>query len=303
MGVGQALFLIALTLGAVYLIDALTLGLFDRLLKSRLRLVEAVCIDAFRKELSPDLRGILDIQLRQFWSQRYPGGKKVTFIYWSKKRERSVPRFANRARDLVVATVVLASTDGSLRRAECDIVFDEGVIRVLEFTRLPKVKKRAALSVEKVILHEDPSRAVSEKSEPVAGSSISGECVRRLQNALRIEEIKPPASAEVISAFAKRARTALPADYVDLLSETDGFKTQGWEFYGTHAWRILEPDANYLVVAESPEEELAVCFREEQTQPEVLTYNRLTNEAISKGAEFVEVLIRVVSEGKVGEHG
>ena len=119
-----------------------------------------------------------------------------------------------------------------------------------------------------------------------------------MRDKLRLEEIKPPASARAISTFVQRARTTLPADYAKLLGETDGFKTQGWEFCGTHAWRIPDPDANYLIVAQGLEEDFAICFREEQTQSEVFTYDLQTNEATPRGTEFIRVFISVVSEGE-----
>lgn len=256
---------------------------------------EQVCLDRVKQSLLPEPLRILEAQLARIKVIQRSPNAKISSIFYTKNKT-GMPLFPNTTEELEFAKCKITS-DGEI--VTCRVVSHRGWLASLEFNRSPKIfQKCSSISCKDISILADlmaVPQSVAYHDAPATGGILENICV-----VSRPREIKQPVDGNQRSRFLTSVDAALPSDYVALLSETDGFHIDDWEFLGTHIRRYPADDASYVYLAESSAYALAV---KEGGDGRVYLHDEVNDELIDLGASFVAAFERVLREGteKIGE--
>jgi hypothetical protein len=280
-------------------------GLVKRLLRrllyggSRsLRAHEERCFEAFSAALPTEAADILEVQLTAIdLIQRFSNDKLV--VLHLNVEEKEVPLLPNQAPELYAGRIWL-STPEATHRITCDLVTHRGRLSSLEFSERPGPLAHREVHCERIQLFQPLLQ--EQKDAPSPSHRVSyGPILGLLRGQVEITQVEPPVQAEELRRFLGREGSVVPGDYVELLSETDGFSVAGWRVLGTKTRRIVHRDANYQVLAEDPQN--ALCAREGQEVPGVMLYDQIADEFTELPGSFVDSLLKAVALGGQGSSG
>lgn len=264
----------------------------------RLRPYEGQCLEQFREKLGPDASSLFRRQLdARPLVRRHAQGKMVLF-HFPEGTQSHLPRFSNRAPELRVARMVLKAESGEQLRS--DIVFHEGRISSLEFSKPPKtILSAGEFQLQKVDIYQDLMTRNS--CAPSGSADDSTGLLNELCQRFDLKDLVAPVSERDLSRYLAQTPTVFPDDLVALLRETNGFSVRGWTFYGTNPRRLVIPDENLQITAEDAEGN-ALCFREDETTPAVLLYDQIDNETKKIWSSFLDALTEVLRRSRARNH-
>ncbi len=109
-----------------------------------------------------------------------------------------------------------------------------------------------------------------------------------------ITDIQGPLTVEEATKLLNMQDTVFSIDYITLLQETNGFKINNWDFYGTNIRRLVLPQVTYLVVAE--DDPLSLCFVEGDVTGRIVEYDQIMENEVDMGSEFIPALVKVSTD-------
>jgi hypothetical protein len=209
--------------------------------------------------------------------------KLVTIHFESGEGER-LTYFPNTASELRIARAVLLGIHE--QAVLCDLVFHTGTLDRIEFNAPPKsVLSEDQLKCGDVRIFTDPMIGLTQ--EPMSVGTM-GPTLNDLAERYVINDVQLPPAEEVKLALFATIDAVLPADYLQLLDESNHFVAGEVEFFGTKVRSIVLPDANWFVLAVS--EKYAICAVM-GAKNGLLTLYHLTDDNIEKtDTSFVRLI-------------
>jgi hypothetical protein len=240
------------------LLDIL-LGRGSRLYPFEVSLIEAV-IDRLSGESGLRLRKQVEAINK---IQRIAEGKEVNLYKMShgKPSFDDGLSFTGTGDEALLATVSLEDPSGKRSRLKVELWLAHGRLFSLVFNERPGglfgQLQTAQPKIADVRIWFDPMQS---QKVPRRATSISpSDWLDDWQNKGRISQLQIPLSREERTAALERIDAVLPADYVDLLSRTDGLKLGEYVVHGAAKIRkIVTVDANYYVLADAESNGLVV---------------------------------------------
>ena len=264
---------------------------FSRLIyggSKRLRPHESACFTALTARLPDQAARLLREQVQAIDLVQRSSKDKLVAVYFSDP----VPLFPNKEPELRVARIQCLPQAAEVIRA--DVVCHEGRLSSLEFSKSPEALAKGAFSIPSVEVNEDLLREPS--VFPIADETKMP-TVNEIKRSLPVSDLMPPASSTELERFlADLPGGSLPADYVVLLRETNGFRAGNWRFHGTKARRIVLPDKTLVLAAEGTEK--ALCF-ESEGRSGLLVYDQIDDEVVAIKDGFVSAFLDVAARDHV----
>lgn len=254
-----------------------------------LRDYEQIVLDALSRRLTDAGGAILKAQLSVLdVVQRASNDKLVTFYFAD-----NVLLFPNTEPELHVARALL-SVGGS--EVDCDVMFHRGRLSSLEFHRSPRNIAGPNVSCRRVDLFGDPMQTQISASGEVP--LIQATLLANVTTRVHVRSVEPPAAEHVrAKALALMEKATLPVDYVDLLSQTDGFTSGMWRFAGTNVRTIVLPDVTYYVLAERLDSQAAICAINSK-KPALILYDELDDRPEPWTGTFIDLFVTVATRDK-----
>lgn len=255
----------------------------------RLKPYETACLSLLLERLPSGARAILEEQLQRFdLIQRAVGGRLMVFYFLhSSGGDRPLPRLSVTGDENRVARLVVAPEGGG-GTVRVDVVLHRGLLSSLQFSRDPKVLGVSTLALKGIDVSPELTDDSHVERPPQPGAEQQGPLLQRLTREACLTGIVPPAPERERERFTSDVASCVPADYLELLGETNGFCAGAWTFHGTRARRIVRADADLLVLAE--DNEWALCAREDVQEPRVWLYDPIADECLDAGSGFVGAL-------------
>lgn len=229
---------------------------------AKLRPYEQVCLDSWKRHLSPIGKTILDKQLARFdFVQRQSKEKMTCFYQLADKSLSKWPLeifFANKGEEVTAATIWLQGTGGASKRSKfrADISLFHGRLFCIQFNKQPREffgSEFASVvpAVADVNIWTDPM-SEAPVAEPLASEAPLRGWLESWRYRQEIAEIRAPVPALERERLIQMLGTSLPSDYLDLTEQADGFRVRSCRVVGLADLRaILLPEATYYILAES----------------------------------------------------
>lgn len=234
---------------------------------SKLRGYELICLEAWKKMLSKDALDILNMQIKAYdLVQRLSNDKLVCFHYLKDSSYESWSDrmfFPLRGEGKVVATMTLrAAREGQRTSLKVDITFSRGRLFSIEFNRPPKTlfSKRedpSNIEVTDVSVLINPMVAGVDVTEMIADAGNLTGWLRDWIREWKVQNLRKPLPVGRRENILGQLNARLPADYLDLISQTEGLHIENCVVYGLSEIRklvlpnsIVSPDMNLLVLAD-----------------------------------------------------
>lgn len=190
--------------------------------------------------------------------QRLADGKEVNLYRMLRGKPifDDTLRFANAGDEALLASVILTGAD-KRAKLKADIWLAKGRLFSLVFSKPPKLffagmnLKSVQPDIIDVRLWFDPTqRTIIDRDSVVDASALTG-WLRDWNSKGIISSLHAPLSESQRSEYLDRVDAQLPADYLELVSQTEGVHLAGCIVHGVSKIRqIALPDANYYVLAE-----------------------------------------------------
>jgi hypothetical protein len=255
-------------------------------------------LQAWRKQLPLAAVEILDKQIERFdLVQRQPGDKLVCFFDVGDPTVSSWPEsllFPNRAEELVPVTVKLRRTDGE-GELSGDITLHRGRLFSIIFAKRPLdifERKTTDVQVAGVVLRANPMESADPSQKPV---DLCG-WVADWNSRFRVTHVSPPLSSSTIKDRVDGIDARLPKDYLEMVSQTDGFEVGNCKVLGlSMIRRLVLPEYNLYVLAELSGQ-LVVGVKQGSTRTEVVVIDQELEDLRVAGESFREAVEAVLNQ-------
>jgi hypothetical protein len=228
-------------------------GFLQRRREPPLRPLERKLFDALVAHLSSDAREVLHGQLRLVNRvQRHTDGKEVN-LYQIRRRKVSLegmPVFPFAVEEAKLASVRYRVT-GETRTRRVDFWLVNGHLFQMQFRESPRGVDAEKVEIRDVKLLVDPMvPAQPEERRSLDLTALTG-WLAEWSHQRQVGDLREPPPPEQRAERLGRIEAALPSDYVELLSQTDGLQVERCRVYGLSDVReVVLPDATYYVLAE-----------------------------------------------------
>jgi hypothetical protein len=168
------------------------------------------------------------------------------------------------------------------------VVFDGGRLSSFEFSEPPREHFVQAAQVESVLIVGDLL------SEPSPNQPLPSHppFLNRIQSEVSITSVDGPRSDTEIREYLSSLSMSVPVDYVNLLHETNRFLAGNWTFVGTRARTVVLPDVEYVIVAESDDE--AIALIEDESSDLLVRIDLIDVTVKEQGPEFTQMFVSAV---------
>jgi hypothetical protein len=273
---------------------------------TRLSSCERLCLDVWKARLTEPATQILNRQLNAFdFVQRTAGGTVVMFHCADRRAYERWPDdqlFPRRAEELVAAIVRLepkarahVSETRTRSTLKATIMLHKGRLSSLEFNKrpdsiLPKGLTWAAVEAT-VEIRADPMTPAIEGPD-LSLDRLRG-WVRDWLAALEAQHIRPPRPALERDRLLADVDAAIPDDYRELVSQTDGFSVGTCEIHGPAQIRpIMLPESQFLLLAERPDKGV-IALQDGEPHPRLYYIDNEEHDVpVLAGASFRNALTR-----------
>lgn len=228
---------------------------------NKLRDYENLCLEGWKKQLSSSALTILNKQLGLFdLVQRLSDDKLVTFHYLKDSSYKSWSDenfFPLKTEEICVASISLRSLLSSQKSLiKTKIILHKGRLSSFEFNRAPKTVfdrniQSNNIEVATIEVFADPMLAEDfTHHAPAVKVNLKG-WVQELAKKGEIKFLKNPLTKDEQKKFYLQLSTKLPAEYCELISQTEGLRINNCTIYGISEIRTLVwPEANFYILAE-----------------------------------------------------
>jgi len=250
--------------------------------------LETRCLEAFLDAISPQVREVVTEQ-RRFSEAviRWSKGKRVVLQYQAPGIE-ALPALANKGVELHVCTIKLVGKGTTIY---CEIVFEFGCLIGLEFSAPPLLLDDDNFTIEWVRLVADPNSEGEPPYDSLTDALVSKPSLSLLAGSVTLEIVERPAPEIAVITFLERLSCSFPPSFLDLVSETNGFRIPGGSFSGTRARTLPWPEESLVLVAENDAETLAIAFRIGDPVVQALFVNEVEASLESRPGDFIATLV------------
>jgi hypothetical protein len=259
---------------------------------------ESLVLHAVRARLAPDSATRFQRQIDVVNKiQRLADGKEVNLyqVRWGKATFDDALRFPDAADEAVLAQVVLASERGSTK-LRSDVVLAKGRVFSLLFNAPPKQffqgvglnTVRPSIVDVKILLDPmRPRRRVADQN--VSELALTGWLLEWTRDG-RASDLREPLPESARSEHLGRIDAGLPADYLELVAQSDGAKLGSCTVYGLAAIRkVVTATENYYLLTEV-EGSGALVVREGDDKGELHLLSYESDEVRSLGYSLKEAV-------------
>jgi hypothetical protein len=228
---------------------------------TKLRPYESACLDAWRRELSPQAATMLAKQLRLYdFVQRQSADKATGFFCVGDLRCTKFPAdvlFPLRTDGTLVAQVVLrraVSTQQESLRADVFVV--DGRLQNITFNKRPRTvfprdTRSENIEATDVSVLVDPLEADPYTTDPLPGSSgLTGwllDWAKRWELRDLRKSLPPDLQQRVLQSLDSKP----PADYLELIAQTEGAQAGHCTVNGlSKVWSLVWPDDSFYILAD-----------------------------------------------------
>jgi len=242
--------------------------------KPLLRPLEKKLLEALAEHLSPEARELLCKQIEHINYVRRDSNDKEVNLYhtgrWSPVQaarwwfdfegairrqaeiaKRSFPPsmlFPTTSEELCIASLSFAAP-GKPRPIRVQFWVVHGHLFSLQFSQSPRGVPADQIHIRSVKVLADPM-AVPEEPRALEPQALMGRLAQWI-GGRQVSGLREPLPRARREAMIGELGTALPADYLEIVSQTEGLQVNGWRVHGVSEIRsVVSPEANYYVLAE-----------------------------------------------------
>lgn len=237
-------------------------------------------LDAVRSQLTPDAQAIWDGQMSTIADCTFTLGTSVQY-YWSPPLEPSAryPHYPEEERRLATVRFRCDGIDYTAR-----VYLVEGHLFGIEYSKdVRRIRRREDVEILSVQLHSDPMQPAPRPREPQAVTDLSAFPPLRgwladWVAAHGVVEITTPLNPRERERLLRPRRLHLPADYLELLEQCDGFASHEHSVFGATSmyevgigeevyWLLAERGGAFIVAKEGDTEPRVYYIHHEEGMP------------------------------------
>ena len=265
-----------------------------------IRYIERRLIDILIENLQPEAGMILLKQYKQInYVQRFSKDKEVNFyrIKNCKPYLDKTIQFPNNQSVLRIASI-LFNVKSVPKTYRADMWLVRGYLFSIEFNQSPKKIGNNEIELKEIKLLADPM-AKPEISQQITVSAleISGP-INNISQLGTLNNLKKPIAIARRKILIQNLNAALPEDYLEIVSQTEGLTTDICTIYGLYEIKslILSND-NYYILSEI-ETEGAIAVKQDTKTAELYFLDYDGRPPVKMGTSLVEAIKSKIIQGK-----